>query len=528
MSWKHVNDKKRKRIRVDAGQDPEEQKEIMREFRERMGFPPSNTESTWRTEDLYKVGWKDWGTAISTHGKYEGFLDVFKMLFPDEFSKVELWRLGRRQNVVNFVTPSGRPNYDVVYPALKAFWNAWAGHLGRVPTLNDIYSITIPWLENEVPKFMPDFPFSALFSNTTVSPYTKGDIYHAYSRIAGVKDRKMTKKWEWSDKPLTKHEEEIIRRHPDTFGKFYADRVVTGYLKQRNMDIYSFCKDLNRFFLCRGEDGRFEKSEWNDLVFDMSRAQSRHTKDLGWSDEMSRRWVTEIALPWLGIDATDFPHGSSDEVIQMCYDTSCEMLRDIPKYRHFMTQTFYYSCRYGMGRICMSLWPDYDWDDLQFGAVLMGEQRAIRILRDTFGVVHHQYRMPMRNGRIAKYSDTKMPMRIDGFIEDYGIAVEVQGGHHYVGYDTTREERKWVADLERRQWCDAAKKRAVKRQGHHMVYIPIYGNPIPVKGVHGKLPRWNWKLTTEENPKKGAVGLAELFDMQGAKDAARKLRGMVA
>ena len=87
MSWKHVNEmRRRKRIRVDAGQDPERQKEIMREFRERMGFPPSDTESTWRTEDLYKVGYKDWDTVISRQ-KFEGFLDVFKMLFPDEFSK---------------------------------------------------------------------------------------------------------------------------------------------------------------------------------------------------------------------------------------------------------------------------------------------------------------------------------------------------------------------------------------------------------------------------------------------------------
>lgn len=525
MSWKHINDKKRrKRIRVDAGQDPEEQKEIMREFRETMGFPPSDTESTWRTEDLYKVGYKEWGTVIG-HGKFDGFLDVFKMLFPDEFSKVELWRLKSRLKVVTFVTPSGRPNYEVVYPALKAFWNAWAGHLSRAPTLNDIYSITKPWLQNEVPKFMPDFPFSALFSNTTVSPYTKGDIYHT----AGRRSNKMTKKWEWSDKPLTKHEEAIVIRYPDTFGKFYADRVVTGFLKQRNMDIYSFCKDLYRFFLCRGEDGKFKKSEWNDFVFDMSRLHSRHAKDLGWGDEMSRRWMTEIALPWLGIDATDFPHGSSDEVIQKCYDTSQEMLMDIPKYHRFMSQTFNDpSCKYGMGHICMSLWPDYDWDDLQFGAVLMGEQRAIRILRDTFGVVLHQYKMPMRNGRIAKFSDTKMPMRIDGFIEDYGVAVEIQGGHHYIGRDQNREEREWVADLKRTQWCDAAKKRAVKRQGHHMVYIPIYKNPFPVKGVHGKLPRWNWKLTTEESPKKDAVGLAELFEMQGAVGAARKIRGIVA
>ena len=80
MSWKHINDKRRKRrIRVDAGQDPEEQKEIMREFRERMGFPPSDTESTWRTEDLYKVGYKEWGTVIG-HGKFDGFLDVLIVL----------------------------------------------------------------------------------------------------------------------------------------------------------------------------------------------------------------------------------------------------------------------------------------------------------------------------------------------------------------------------------------------------------------------------------------------------------------
>jgi len=34
-------------------------------------------------------------------------------------------------------------------------------------------------------------------------------------------------------------------------------------------------------------------------------------------------------------------------------------------------------------------------------------------------------------------------------------------------------------------------------------------------------------LTTERNPREGKVGLAELFEMQGAKDAARKIRSMI-
>tara|TARA_R100000988_G_C3917813_1_gene125251 strand:- start:318 stop:677 length:360 start_codon:yes stop_codon:yes gene_type:complete len=119
-------------------------------------------------------------------------------------------------------------------------------------------------------------------------------------------------------------------------------------------------------------------------------------------------------------------------------------------------------------------------------------------------------------------------MRMDAFIEDLGIVVETQGGHHYHGMNDQRGERNYVVDLERVQWCDAYKKSSVKRQGHRMVYVPIAREPIPVKGVHGKLPRWNWQLTTEQNPRQGKVGLAELFEMQGAKDAARKIRGMVA
>ena len=496
-------------------------RQTVRDFREHLGLEDSGSDSTWRTEDLYEVMDKDYksyspvnrvGRRFSTNKDKRGkslsapFHLVFKSLFPNEWKKVKLYKLSSKNNLARRYKEDGKVNYKVLYPALKDFWHAWSEHLGRTPTLDDVYGLNMDMLavhtpaqnpgNNAVRSFMPDFPHTRLFGNDGV--YCRG-VY------IDRRTRKQT-----------------------TRGKY--SRRLQGEV---NESLYFFMKDLNKFFLCKDEKGRFKKSEWNDMDL-----HKRHTSSSGfgflWDEDFSRRWVTEVAFPWLGIDATGFPHNSSKETIQLCYDTSLEMLLDIPKYFTFARNTFPDTTKKnghqtkGMGPILMKLWPDYDWDDLQFGAILMGEQRTMRILRDTFGTVHSQWKMPMRNGKIAKFSDTRMPMRIDGFIEDYGIAVEVQGGHHYVGYDTTREERKWVADLERRQWCDAAKKRAVKRQGHRIVYIPTYKYPIPVKGVHGKLPRWNWKLTTEENPKKGAVGLAELFEMQGAVDAARRIRSMIA
>ena len=499
-------------------------RQTLRDFREHLGLEASDTDSTWRTEDLYGVTDKDYksynplrrlSTKFSTRkrlrrdGDYRNvpvsFHVVFKSLFPSEWKKVKLYKLNPNNSLARTYKEDGKVNYKVLYPALKDFWYAWSEYLGRTPTLDDVYSLNADTLAVHVPainprnnavrSFMPDFPCRRLFINGV---YSKG-IY------VDNRTRKRT-----------------------TRGK-RAFRLQG----EMNHSLYLFMKDLNKFFLCKDEKGRFKKSEWDDMDL-----HKRHTSSSGfgflWDEDFSRRWVTEVAFPWLGINATGFPHNSSKETIQLCYDASLEMLRDIPKYFTFAANTFPHTTNKnghetkGMGPILMKLWPDYDWDDLQFGAVLMGEQRAIRILRNTFDTVHHEWKMPMRNGKIAKFSDTRMPMRIDGFIEDYGIAVEVQGGQHYIGYDATVEERKWYTDLERTQWRDAAKKRAVKRQGHRIVYIPIYRHPIPVKGVHGKLPRWNWKLTTEESPKKGAVGLAELFEMQGAVDAARKLRGMVA
>ena len=489
----------------------ESHKAVVKEFREHLGFEASDTESTWHTEDIYKVKSLDtrYHKAMRRVArKYDvaksnsSFFSAFKALFPKEWSDVKLWRLGGRNKEGLFVIEE-KANYKVVYPALKAFWNAWSEHLGRTPTLDDVYSLDTRWLEYDVRKtFMPDFPFSGLFKN---GPYCKGVFVHRDTRKI-VKERKK------------------------------GDNV-TRLKGEHNLALYHFMKDLDRLFLRRGSDGRFKPSEFDDFALCM-RLSNSGTGGMDssfpflWNEDASRRWVTDVAFPWLGIDATDFPHDSDKKTIQQCYDTSKDMLMDVPRYRSFLRNTFgdteagHAKIR-GMGPILMTLWPDYDWDDLQFGAVLMGQQRVTSYLRRTFGMVHHEWRMPMRNGKIAHYRDTKMPMRMDSFIEDLGIVVETQGGHHYHGMNDQRGERNYVVDLERVQWCDAYKKRAVKRQGHRMVYIPIAREPMPVKGVHGKLPRWNWQLTTERNPREGKVGLAELFEMQGAKDAARKIRSMI-
>lgn len=518
-------------------------KDIVREFREHLGFEASDTESTWHTEDIYKV--KSLDTRYhkgmrSVARKYDksnsSFFSAFKALFPKEWSDVKLWRLNGRNKEGQVLKSNGDTNYKVVYPALKAFWNTWSKHLGRTPTLDDVYSLDTRWLEHNVRKtFMPDFPFNSLFKN---GPYCKGVFVHRDTRKI-VKEKKK------------------------------GDGVMR-LRGEHNLALYYFMKDLDRFFLRRGTDGRFKPSEFDDFALCMRLSKSGtggmdSSFPFLWNEDTSRRWVTEVAFPWLGIDATDFPHGSDKKTIQQCYDTSKDMLMDVPRYRSFLRNTFgdtdagHAKIR-GMGPILMTLWPDYDWDDLQFGAVLMGQQRVTSFLRKTFGTVHHEWRMPNLlsrsllfdtqrrdrdfvadlervqmchaykpiDGKIAHYPDTKMPMRMDAFIEDLGIVVETQGGHHYHGMNDQRGERNYVVDLERVQWCDAFKKSAVERQGRRVVYVPIARDPIPVKGVHGKLPRWNWQLTTEQNPRQGKVGLAELFEMQGAMDAARRIRGMVA
>ena len=515
-------------------------KDIVREFREHLGFEASDTESTWHTEDIYKVKSLDTRyhkSMRSVARKYDksnsSFFSAFKALFPKEWSDVKLWRLTGRNKEGLFVIEE-KTNYKVVYPVLKEFWSAWSEHLSRAPTLDDVYGIQTKWLEYDVGKtFMNDFPYNGLFH--TGGAYCKGAFVHrATGKI--VEERKK------------------------------GDNVVR--LKgEHNLALYHFMKDLDRFFLRRGTDGRFKPSEFDDFALCM-RLSNSGTGGMDssfpflWNEDASRRWVTDVALPWLGIDATDFPHDSDKKTIQQCYDTSKDMLMDVPRYRSFLRNTFGdtdagHAKTRAMGPILMTLWPDYDWDDLQFGAVLMGQQRVTSFLRKTFGTVHHEWRMPYSfsrallldtqgrdkvdlervqwrhayipiDGKMAHYPDTKMPMRMDAFIEDLGIVVETQGGHHYHGMNDQRGERNYVVNLERVQWCDAYKKSSVKRQGHRVVYVPIAREPIPVKGVHGKLPRWNWQLTTEQNPRQGKVGLAELFEMQGAKDAARKIREMVA
>ena len=71
-------------------------KAVVREFREHLGFEASDTESTWRTEDIYKVKSLDtrYHKAMrSVARKYDvaknnsSFFSAFKALFPKEWEK---------------------------------------------------------------------------------------------------------------------------------------------------------------------------------------------------------------------------------------------------------------------------------------------------------------------------------------------------------------------------------------------------------------------------------------------------------
>ena len=163
----------------------ESHKAVVKEFREHLGFEASDTESTWHTEDIYKVKSLDtrYHKAMrSVARKYDvaknnsSFFSAFKALFPKEWSDVKLWRLTGRNKEGQVLKSNGDTNYKVVYPALKAFWNAWSEHLGRSPTLGDVYGIQATWLEHDVRKtFMPDFPYSRFFRN---GPYCRGLFKH--------------------------------------------------------------------------------------------------------------------------------------------------------------------------------------------------------------------------------------------------------------------------------------------------------------------------------------------------------------
>lgn len=292
-------------------------------------------------------------------------------------------------------------------------------------------------------------------------------------------------------------------------------------------------------------------------------------------DEWSTEEVREIGKHWffnhlckeldLQIDEEAFPHKSSqndlEQVINVLIDSINKIdlgnedpvngkqngvfgaKRIVPKIACLDRQTDVFDfdlvedADIGIKKIVELLWPDYEMEENLWNRKEPGEKNVHSKMRKVMSYFTHNYEysdvlnIPTRTGRVARYRHSRYPMKVDGISRDLWYIIEVQGDYHYTEYTIGASWRGEIPKcytgnattyLEFRQEQDAKCKRAIKRHGFTPVYIPSTTKVTPVKGVHGDLLPWNYRYVTGGST--NAMGLAELFDMQGRKDVGDMIR----
>lgn len=535
--------------------DMETKKQVVRDFREALGFEKAPTDSTFLTADLYKVTLEqvekhqlvnlgrsaippekrrkqqrtkpDGSTYVGNPKPH--FLEFFRYMFPEEFAEVRLWALEpKRLRVLvedpNFMTPDGEPNYELVYPVLKRFWELWTEHLGRTPTRDDVMRIRT----------------TSFVGGTDIDGKRTSDRgFGLFRSLFPSNERRGLSK--------------LIAQH-------VPDRPLTPYWQK----IYPLMQDLMRFFL--PDEEPLDILEVSLVYAQMGRLQRvlNYSQNYPgfqgefsqyWNDpDMLRRWFKEVVLVGERIDPEGFPDETNEEDLRRLYRMTVRALYQYPCHVvacRWLTKIFddihlKHPYKGAVYWFVTRLWPEFDWDEIAMKRLLLGEKRVIDMLTEVYGKedIVIQYRLVLNDGTNAVYHDTGQPHQMDAFILSKQQAVDVQGDHHYVEvrYANSGQTAGIVEDpdetiqyggricLAYRQGRDTHKARSYNAKYLKSVaYIPITEHVCAVKGVHGDLPYWHWFPTNETHPQSHkingrAVSLARLFDIQGFSEIAQDIR----
>lgn len=428
------------------------------------------------------------------------FVQAFTRFYPEEalpYLADNLWRFKRptREKLMpvgitsDFQLSNGRPNYHLVYPILKLIHERWTQHLGRPLTCEDLY---------ESPRISVQ----------------DGE----YEGQLGLLDM------EWFPKEVWYPLFEQLKRHT---GAYYTP--VEDAIGITNEKYYRFYRDMERFFVRRGEQGRFEDSEWNtyDYLIAHNHKFAARENFLWRRLDVLRDWFVRglgghhgelMHESW-----ENFPESASRRLLNKVENMRIAMLRHIPFYQQAAAGVSYNtpnmtSLNPSILHFVTLLWPDFDWDYIKLERNIGSEdflkEHLIHFTDDDTVVLTKTIdcRLWKPNGSRLHYppnehTERPGPMSFDIMLPKYGIIFELQGGQHYdegafEGGRFSAEERDdfivYSQDLATRQFHDRTKKAYAYRRGWLTIYVPCAPNARPVKGVHGPLSCWNFNMTNEK------------------------------
>jgi hypothetical protein len=509
-------------------------------------------------------------------------LELVGMYYPDvheEFMNTHFWLLSRRirslmDRGAGLNRPLLRHNMKAIDFILKCGIEDWETKRGRALTVDDL--IEFGWLypntSSEYKSVIGELQTNELYCMFKDVGEKEGDVARSlFGRdvnhnhaIGGVYENSA-----YSPRGENGRDIETLLTHLEQKVRFRDVPVSDALRDRRGRYVRRRCTFeaiTSRFpnIAREGSGGASPYAIWFNT----------HSK---WRDIDFRRRMIAKTVSYLrpNVNVTeDFPHDLSHEDMFKVANLSARMLETVSTWYPISKATRLHKygvlgagANWGIQSVLGANW-DIETDELVWNHNhTLPELEVYTFLNDMVDSmsmgrarVVMRYRRPLSwaigNGSKRKpymcYMDTGMPIVFDVYVPRFKVTnpdskhygqwvdecvVEIQGPHHYrvvrwsrggkrtagaMAIDESHPEwEKWSENHENIVRHDKIKKR---RLGKSIAYIPVCPEAVPVAGVHGDLGTYNFRHVTEENPRKGQHGLAELFEMQDKKTIGSLLR----
>ena len=538
---------------------------LVSDFREALGFPKSDTESTFGPWDLNMVdlvddwrGLPEWDSILL----YLRDLRVEErtMLMVPSGAKLEHvhYHNNNRSNVNAYllgpkIRMTGRDKhgsslfftlFEKVYR--DEFYNAplWNLKEGTKRALR--CRANVHWMH---------LPKKLLFARMKKEIYPNGLTFDDWVSLCSQKTYgELKEEYPWM---------------PSASFLFYGTKTSVHIRENMSVEWYSgqydkiwdFVLDF-RNYMSRDDRGRFTKPEFRriDCLVNQTRKYTGYnTFQIEWTMEDMREWFFSYLLEYyeVHVDRERFPYDSSEEELQNVINLRCTDIEKVKGYSRVYSK--FSSGHLKSVRWLVSwLWPDYQMVQTRWNRMLLAEKQMSNMLDAALthmgieSVYHEATSIPTENGK-ARYEHSEAPIKVDYRCEDLKFIVEGQGEYHYMQDEELLERMMDKGDyvtslfwnnkipdcydgeettlLGYRQFLDRKCKEAIEVNGYTPIYVILTDIGYAVDGVHGDIPVWNRRYVTDDGPKcrykfgeRHGIGLAETFDMQGRKDVGDMLR----
>ena len=514
---------------------------LVSDFREALGFPKSDTESTFGPWDL---------NMLDTMGDWRGLpewdaiIDYVHDLRKEEQTmlvtgpiKASTGRLKTRR--------SGRDKHGSFF-FLQCFYRVYRDEFHNAPLWNLSVGTKIA-LRKEGIEWI-QLPKNVLFERMKREMYPNGLTFDDWSSLC-AQDTYDGLRAEHPWMPHTK----LLFYGPSDEHQWYD-----GHYEK----IWHFVLDFRRY-MCRDNGGRFTKPEFKrvDCLVSQTRGQTAYNSfQLDWTVKDMRDWFFSYLFEYyeVEVDREKFPYESSEEELESVINLRCVDIHKVRGYSRIYTR-FSNGTR-SIRHLVKWLWPDYKMVQTRWNRMLLSEKLMSGMLDKalTYNEIKSEYgeatSVLNADGRKARYEHSDKPVKVDFRCEELGFIVEGQGEYHYMqdeeivermldkgDYVTSLFWNNKIPDcydgeettlLGYRQFLDRECRKIIEDNGYTPVYVILADIAHAVEGVHGDIPVWNRRYVTGDDTHNrykfgesyGGIGLAETFDMQGREDVGDMIR----